>query len=126
MVAPNRHGPVGRGITHPIFNVIVLKQMSLLCEISYLFNSKNASAEHLIELDEVICLSVRTAHRRKGETGETGRQSFGCIIHHKHKQDINTGLCLCVCECVQRWLLGCLIPTKKKSAFKVKRDQPEE
>lgn len=40
----------------------VLKQMSLLREISYLFNSKNASAEHLIELDEVICLSVRSAY----------------------------------------------------------------
>lgn len=70
--------------------------MSLLCEISYLFNSKM----HLIELDEVICLSVRSAHIHRGGTGETDRHIFGCTIHHKYKQDINTSWCVCFRVCI--------------------------
>ena len=33
-------GPVTQETTKSVINLIVLKQMSLLCEISYLFNSK--------------------------------------------------------------------------------------
>lgn len=42
MIAIGRDGGANpsREQPHPVFNAIVLKQMSLLCEFSYLFNSK--------------------------------------------------------------------------------------